>query len=140
MTFHIKAPEFVMRQWYKHVVGCEWTSGEGRFVDHGWNEISGRYIEYEPEFYIPEKFRPQSKDNKQASEDGDLSEADCTLKQEYDEGDLVTNVSSVYRDSLNESYRRYKALLASGVSKEQARCLLPVCFIRKFIGLYPYRP
>ena len=24
--FHIKAPEFVMRQWYKHVVGAETTS------------------------------------------------------------------------------------------------------------------
>ena len=26
VQFHIKAPEFVMRQWYKHVVGCETTS------------------------------------------------------------------------------------------------------------------
>ena len=26
VQFHIKAPEFVMRQWYKHVVGAETTS------------------------------------------------------------------------------------------------------------------
>ena len=26
VQFHIKAPEFVMRQWYKHVVGIETTS------------------------------------------------------------------------------------------------------------------
>ena len=26
VTFHVKAPEFVMRLWYKHVVGCETTS------------------------------------------------------------------------------------------------------------------
>ncbi|MBM4159326.1 MAG: thymidylate synthase (FAD), partial [Ignavibacteria bacterium] len=25
VQFHIKAPEFVMRQWYKHVVGIETT-------------------------------------------------------------------------------------------------------------------
>ena len=26
VQFHLKAPEFVMRQWYKHVVGIETTS------------------------------------------------------------------------------------------------------------------
>ena len=39
----IKAPEFVMRQWYKHVVGIETTSTHPT-KDHAWNEISGRYI------------------------------------------------------------------------------------------------
>ena len=62
----IKAPEFVMRQWYKHVVGIETTSDHPT-KDHAWNEISGRYVEYS-DFYIPENFRAQSSDNKQASE------------------------------------------------------------------------
>ena len=43
VCFHIKAPEFVMRQWYKHVVGCETTSNSST-KDHAWNEISGRYV------------------------------------------------------------------------------------------------
>ena len=41
----IKAPEFVMRQWYKHVVGIETTSSHVT-KDHAWNEISGRYVPY----------------------------------------------------------------------------------------------
>ena len=40
--FRIKAPEFVMRQFYKHVIGCETTSSDST-KDHAWNEISGRY-------------------------------------------------------------------------------------------------
>ena len=55
IQFHIKAPEFVMRQWYKHVVGIETTSNSST-KDHAWNEISGRYVPVE-DFYIPEVFR-----------------------------------------------------------------------------------
>ena len=62
----IKAPEFVMRQWYKHVVGIETTSNHPT-KDHAWNEISGRYVPYD-DFYEPTEFRKQSDDNKQASE------------------------------------------------------------------------
>ena len=43
VTFHIKAPEFVMRQWYKHVVGI--TYSEAPTVDHAWNEVSLRYTD-----------------------------------------------------------------------------------------------
>ena len=65
VQFHIKAPEFVMRQWYKHVVGAETTSSYST-KDHAWNEISGRYVPVE-EYYIPENWRQQSEDSKQAS-------------------------------------------------------------------------
>ena len=41
MQFHIKAPIFVARQLVKHQVGLVW------------NEISRRYVDDEPEFYIP---------------------------------------------------------------------------------------
>ena len=64
IQFHIKTPEFVMRQWYKHVVGIETTSNSST-KDHAWNEISGRYVEYD-EFYEPTIYRKQSDDNKQA--------------------------------------------------------------------------
>ena len=46
IQFHIKAPEFVMRQWYKHIVGIETTSNSST-KDHAWNEISGRYVQYQ---------------------------------------------------------------------------------------------
>ncbi|MEZ4692394.1 MAG: hypothetical protein R3A12_20420 [Ignavibacteria bacterium] len=43
VQFHLKAPEFVMRQWYKRVVGIE-TSSSSAAKDKCWNEISGRYV------------------------------------------------------------------------------------------------
>ena len=55
VQFHIKAPEFVMRQTYKHVVGIEATSSYPT-KDHAWNEISGRYVPVE-EYYIPDIWR-----------------------------------------------------------------------------------
>ena len=44
VQFHIKAPEFVMRQWYKHVVGIETTSNSST-KDNAWNEITGANVE-----------------------------------------------------------------------------------------------
>ncbi|MFN7311395.1 MAG: FAD-dependent thymidylate synthase, partial [Vampirovibrionales bacterium] len=38
LQFHCKVPEFVARQWYKHVVGIAYTEGHGAYtVDHAWN-------------------------------------------------------------------------------------------------------
>ena len=82
-TFHVKAPLFVLRQWLKYQVGSTWRTYEveGEEVsveafdlmfdtDKGcsWNELSGRYVEMEPEFYVPKKFRSNpSHGNKQSS-------------------------------------------------------------------------
>lgn len=54
-SFHIKAPVFVARQLVKH-----------KFLR--WNEISRRYVDDEPEFYIPDQWRGRSADKKQGSE------------------------------------------------------------------------
>ena len=75
VQFHIKAPEFVMRQWYKHVVGIETTSSYPT-KDHAWNEISGRYVPVE-EYYEPSIWRQQSEDNKQASA-GEIDAQECS--------------------------------------------------------------
>ena len=112
VQFHIKAPEFVMRQWYKHVVGIETTSSIVT-KDHAWNEISGRYVPVE-EFYIPEIWRKQSKDNKQASE-GELTE--------------VQNSRAIhaYNTALTTTMNMYERLVKDyGVAKEQARVILPL--------------
>ncbi len=111
VQFHIKAPEFVMRQWYKHVVGIETTSNSAT-KDHAWNEISGRYVEVE-DFYIPEVWRKQSKDNKQASE-GQLDEEHNSRAKWY------------YQVALNTTKGLYDKMLIMGVAKEQARAMLPL--------------
>ena len=113
VQFHIKAPEFVMRQWYKHVVGIETTSNSST-KDHAWNEISGRYVEYD-EFYQPEIYRKQSDDNKQASE-GQFE------KSEYDYQFVDINWTNAHEICVSA----YKQLIEIGMAKEQARCILPL--------------
>ena len=113
IQFHIKAPEFVMRQWYKHVVGIETTSNSST-KDHAWNEISGRYVEYD-EFYQPEVYRKQSDDNKQASE-GQFE------KSEYDYQFVDINWTNAHESCVSA----YKQLIEIGMAKEQARCILPL--------------
>ena len=107
----IKAPEFVLRQWYKHVVGIETTSTHVT-KDHAWNEISGRYVEVE-DFYYPEVWRKQSEDNKQASE-GELDD----LHQK--------RMSMIYKTFMNQVEMAYETMISSGVAKEQARIVLPL--------------
>ena len=109
VQFHIKAPEFVMRQWYKHVVGIETTSNSST-KDHAWNEISGRYVEYS-DFYIPENFRAQSSDNKQASE-GLVEDQESAEK--------------LWSDAQQKSIESYEKMIEMGMAKEQARSILPL--------------
>ena len=94
-SFHVKAPIFVARQLVKH-----------KFLR--WNEISRRYVDDEPEFYVPEVWRGRSKDKKQGS-DG-----------------VVESISTQEIDSWNEdSIKYYQFLINDGVAPEQARMVLP---------------
>ena len=114
VQFHVKAPEFVMRQWYKHVVGIETTSSHVT-KDHAWNEISGRYVPYD-EFYEPTEFRKQSEDNKQAS-DGLIDEQ--------------VEATMYWRTTQNNTIETYNKLLDMGMAKEQARSILPLTVYTK---------
>lgn len=109
VQFHVKAPEFVMRQWYKHVVGIE-TSSSSSAKDHAWNEISGRYVPVS-DFYIPANWRKQSDNNKQASE-GSIEDQ--------------KSADDVFNYAMNEILSSYQKLLDLGVAKEQARMILPL--------------
>ena len=109
VQFHIKAPEFVMRQWYKHVVGIE-TSSSSSTKDHAWNEISGRYVPVE-DFYVPEVYRAQSEDNKQASEG---------------EVEIQSDAQKLWMDAHWYVVGFYNDLLEMGMAKEQARAILPL--------------
>ncbi len=102
LTLHVKAPIFVFRQWMKHRIGSEF------------NEVSGRYVEFpEDEFFVPEVFRRQAKVNKQGSE-GAIDEKDRARAME------------AFLESCRGAVAHYKELLALGVCREQARCVLPV--------------
>ena len=107
----IKAPEFVLRQWYKHVVGIESTSRHYT-KDHAWNEISGRYVEV-AEYYEPKAWRKQSEDNKQAS-DGELGEIEQVA------------LDGLHKEYLKKLKETYNHMIRLGVAKEQARIMLPL--------------
>ncbi len=109
--FRIKAPEFVMRQAYKHVVGIEATSNDCT-KDHAWNEISGRYKPV-TEYYIPENWRRQSSDNKQAS----VGSCDPEIQKA---------ANGVFQGAMENIIQVYENLLSMGVAKEQARIILPL--------------
>lgn len=114
-SFRVKAPLCVFRQWWKYQIGSEWLEDEGigviRIPETNWNEASGRYVEFEPEFYIPEVIRVQSKNNKQGS-DGKLESVNGE--------DPV----AFFKRSCERGYADYKALVDAGGAKEQARMLL----------------
>lgn len=102
LTFHVKAPIFVFRQWMKHRIASDF------------NEISGRYVEFsENEFFVPEQFRMQAKVNKQGSE-GEIQE------------DKRDAARQAYLDACQNSVTQYKKMIELGVCREQARCVLPL--------------
>ena len=106
-SFHIKAPIFVARQLVKH-----------KFLR--WNEISRRYVDDEPEFYVPDVWRGKSADKKQGS-DGVVS---CVSYNHSVYGKQEDN-SLEFLDYTDISLNIYNGLLEDGVAPEMARMVLP---------------
>lgn len=116
-TFRLKMPLLVARQIWKYQIGCDWVENENvgtiQIPETNWNEASGRYVEFQPDFYIPETIRVQSKNNKQGSE-GKLE------KLSNGEDPVI-----FYEAACNSAYANYELMVKSGAAKEQARGLLP---------------
>jgi thymidylate synthase (FAD) len=106
--FKVKAPLYVCRQWWKHVIASNHNDEQ-----LGWNEKSFRYVAIDDseEFYIPENFRQQAKSNKQATE-GSLEE------------EINAKAFKIYSQQCQNSYEAYQQLLELGVGREQARGVL----------------
>ena len=109
MTFHVKMPIFVARQWVRHRTGRM-------------NEVSGRYSIMKEEFYVPEadKVSPQSKDNKQ----GRASEA-------FD-SETANKIINQLEEGQKSSYENYSELLVAGLAREIARINLPLSLYTEF--------
>ncbi len=107
VVLEIAMPIFVARQWMRHRTGA-------------FNEFSMRYSEAMDVWYIPdvERMQRQSTFNKQGSAET-LPEADAKQLQFY-----MDNHSK-------RSYREYQGLLKLGLTRELARCVLPVNFYTK---------
>lgn len=101
-TFHVKVPLFVRSEWHRHRIG--WS----------YNEVSRRYIDTTPDFYIPSVWRVQGDTNKQGSKFLEIEDA---AWQDMNNAILHT--------SIGHAIHRYERLLENGVAKEMARMVLP---------------
>lgn len=94
----LKAPIFIARQLAKHQVGGVW------------NEVSRRYVDFEPEFFVPTSIRTRPLNAKQ--------------------GSGTDILDSKYIDEIAESYayslKQYNYFIGNGVAPEQARMVLPL--------------
>lgn len=103
MTFYVKAPIFVFREFHRHRIGFSY------------NEMSGRYMELLPEFYIPNADRP-------------LRNVGTSSKPEFAPGTNFQTrlVQRLLTLGYKGAWKIYKILLRAGVANEVARVILPV--------------
>ena len=101
LQFRIKAQVFVARQLVKHQVGLIW------------NEVSRRYVDDKPEFYIPFLWRKRAENVKQGSSDEEV---------EYDITPAIQYVEETYNN-----------LLKAGIAPEMARMVLPQNMMTEWI-------
>jgi len=104
LSFRIKAPMFVVRQWIRHRM-------------NSYNEISYRYVKAPLEFYIPPYWRYQDERNHQGS------------VGKFEDAQLLDQ----YKQALEISRTTYELLLERGVAREIARGILPICTYTEFI-------
>ncbi|HWB57148.1 MAG TPA: FAD-dependent thymidylate synthase [Gaiellaceae bacterium] len=100
--FHIRAPIFVAREWFRHRVGS-------------FNEFSMRYAKATDDFYVPapEDVRTQvGKPGSYTFEEVDPAVAETTREE----------LRSVYESA----FAAYERLVELGVARELARSVLPV--------------
>lgn len=107
ISFRIKAPILVARQWFKHVIGITR------------NEVSRRYVDGAPEFYVPEIIRSRPEGSVKQGSAGehpesatwrDAMEAHCKIASEF-----------------------YQLMIDDGVAPEQARGVLPQWMMTEWI-------
>lgn len=107
VSFRVKAPVFVARQAVKHQIHlC-------------WNEVSRRYVDEAPEYFVPERWRARpDKGIKQGS--GGYVELSPELQHRAD-------------NYTNDASDLYNAMLSENVAPEMARIVLPLSMVTEWI-------
>lgn len=106
LQFRINCPIYVERQLFKHQVG--WAA----------NSISGRYVDFSDTYTTVTEWRKQSTSSKQGSE-GVIENQEMA--------------SIIEADIIDRCKGAYEKLIELGVSKEQARTILPLNLNTTFI-------
>lgn len=102
MTFFVKAPIFVFREWHRHRIASI-------------NEMSGRYTKLFPEFYAPDAKRK-------------LVNVGTSARPEFAPGNETQQrlVRDLIWDTSQKAWDGYEAMIEAGVANEIARAVLPV--------------
>jgi len=106
LQFRVTCPIYVERQLFKHQVGISV------------NSISGRYVDFSDTYGTISEWRKQSKNSKQGSDGPVANQLACKK--------IETRVIDTCKEA-------YSMLLDLGVSKEQARSILPLNLETSFI-------
>ena len=117
VRFRIKMPIFVAREWFRHTVGLSR------------NEVSRRYIDSQPQCWIPDMTQIRERDPK--SKQGSKS---TPVQNSYDAYHKITK-------STKDAVDTYNDLLKDGIAPEIARSVLPQSMYTEFIetgSLYAY--
>lgn len=107
IRFRLKMPIWMAREWFRHTVGF------------ARNEVSRRYVDDMPGFFIPEELRSRAPNKKQGSKDDVHPQNDLYRQFMIDECTNAVNT--------------YTLLLGQGVCPEQARMVLPQSMMTEFI-------
>jgi thymidylate synthase (FAD) len=109
IRLRIKMPIFVAREWFRHTVGF------------ARNEVSRRYVDSEPECYIPdeEQLRERDTNKKQGSKNTPPEEAE--------------RAAGILRGITRSAMECYNDLLFLKVAPEVARMVLPQSMYTEFI-------
>ena len=112
LTFEIKAPIFVFRQWHRHRT-------------QSYNELSARYKELPEEFYTPEPHLvgKQNEDNKQMRDP--LSVIDFHKLPTEEQRKIHVMLDDIDLQNKN-AFITYHSLIERGMPRELARSVLPV--------------
>ncbi len=114
LSYRITCPIYVERQLRKHEVGLEVETMENTSV----NSISGRYVDFSDSYTKITEWRKQSKSSKQGSEGVVENQQRCI---------------EIENEIIELAKVRYEELIALGVSKEQARSILPLNLNTTFV-------
>jgi len=108
LTFRISAPIFVARQLVKHQVGGVW------------NEVSRRYVDDPPQFYLPEVWHGKPVNAKQGASDEILN----NLKFMVDGNKETIDVHAT--NFIHTAEQLYAQMIHQGFAPEEARMFLPL--------------
>lgn len=107
-TFKIETPIFVAREFMRHRT-------------MSFNEMSGRYTEMRPKFYVPNTDRPIVQEGKIGSYNFVPG----------DDAQQTTVVNAIQENSI-DAWNRYMELKSAGIANEVARDVLPVNIFTEF--------